>query len=211
MLMQGLFLGLSNGVTCVAYCTPVLIPYMLGEGKSVAQNFLALSQFLLGRLAGYLAFAFVAWLINLSVLERLGSKGLLIGALYIIFSCFLMVYAFFKTDAPCAARSIGYIAGKIKVPFLIPILAGLLSGLAFCPPFLLAMTDAASEGSLSYSLFFFFMFFIGTSIFFIPIPFVGMLRCLTALRIIGKMAAGIVGLYYLYAGIITVIAGVKGI
>jgi sulfite exporter TauE/SafE len=211
MRMKGFFLGLSNGATCVAYCTPVLIPYMLGEGKSIARNYIALTQFLLGRLAGYLVFAFIAWLINLSILDRLGSRGSLIGVLYIVFSCFLMVYAFFKTDAPCAARSIGYIAGKIRVPLLIPILAGLLSGLAFCPPFLLAMTDAASEGSLSYSLFFFFMFFIGTSIFFIPIPFVGALRRLQALQIIGKMAAGIVGLYYLYAGIITVIAGVKGI
>lgn len=211
MLMKGFFLGLSNSVTCVAYCTPVLIPYMLGEGKSVAQNFITLTQFLLGRLAGYLVFAFVAWLINLTILERLEEKGLFIGVLYIVFSCFLMVYAFFKTDVPCAARSIGYIAGKIRTPLLIPILAGLLSGIAFCPPFLLAMTDAASEGSLFYSLFFFFMFFISTSIFFILIPFVGALRRLPALRIIGKMAAGIVGLYYLYAGIIAVIAGVKGI
>ncbi|MBP6941322.1 MAG: sulfite exporter TauE/SafE family protein [Syntrophorhabdaceae bacterium] len=209
--MQGLFLGLSNGVTCVAYCTPVLVPYMLGEGKSVAQNFLALLQFLLGRLAGYLAFAFVAWLINLSVLERLGSKGLIIGVLYIIFSCLMMVYAFFRIDMPCAAHSVGYVVRKIRIPLLIPVAAGLLSGIALCPPFLLAMTDAAGKGSLSYSLFFFFMFFIGTSVFFIPIPFVGALRRLTALRIIGKMAAGIVGLYYLYAGIITVIAGVRGI
>jgi hypothetical protein len=211
MCMQGFFLGLSNGATCVVYCTPVLIPYMLGEGKSITRNFIALTQFLLGRLAGYLVFAFVAWLINLSILERLGSKGLLIGVLYIIFSCFLMIYAFFKTDVPCAARSIGYIAGKIRTPLLIPILAGILSGIAFCPPFLLAMTGAAAEGSLSYSLFFFFMFFIGTSIFFIPIPFVGVLRRFQALQIIGKMAAGIVGLYYLYAGIMAVIAGVMGI
>ncbi len=209
--MQGFFLGLSSGLTCVAYCTPVLVPYMLGEGKGIAHNFAALAQFLLGRLAGYLAFAFVAWLINLSVLERLESKGLLIGALYIIFSSFLMIYAFFKTDAPCAARSIGHIAGKIKASLLIPAMAGLLSGIAFCPPFLLAMTHAADKGSLSYSLFFFLMFFIGTSVFFIPMPFIGALRRFQALQIIGKMAAGIVGLYYLYAGIIAVVAGVKGI
>jgi len=112
---------------------------------------------------------------------------------------------------PCAAHSVGYVVRKLRIPLLIPVAAGLLSGIALCPTFLLAMTDAAGKGSLSYSLFFFFMFFIGTSVFFIPIPFVGALRRLTALRIIGKMAAGIVGLYYLYAGIITVIAGVRGI
>lgn len=209
--MKGFFLGLSNGVTCVAYCTPVLIPYMLGEGKGVAQNFITLTQFLLGRLAGYLCFAFITWLISPSILGRLGSKGLLIGVLYIIFSCLMIVYAFFRIDVPCAARSIGYIVGKIRIPLLIPVASGLLSGIALCPPFLLAMTDAAGKGSLSYSLFFFFMFFIGTSMFFIPIPFVGALRRLQALQIIGKMAAGIVGLYYLYAGIMVVIAGVRDI
>ncbi len=209
--MKGFFLGLSNGATCVAYCTPVLIPYMLGEGKNIARNYIALTQFLLGRLAGYLVFAFIAWLINLSILDRLGSKGFLIGVLYIVFSCLLMIYAFFRTDVPCAAQSIDRIARKIKVPLLIPTLAGLLSGIALCPPFLLAMTGAAAEGNLSYSLFFFFMFFIGTSIFFIPIPFVGALRRIQALQIIGKMASGIVGLYYLYAGIIAVIEGVRGI
>jgi len=209
--MQGFFLGLSNGLTCLAYCTPVLVPFMLGEGRGVAHNFVALMQFLAGRLAGYLAFGFAAWLFNVAVLGRMGSKGLFIGILYVIFSSLMIAYAIFGREIPCAVRSIDRIAGKIRIPLLIPAAAGILSGVAFCPPFLLAMTDAASEGSLSYSLFFFFMFFIGTSIFFIPIPFVGALRRLTALRIIGKMAAGIVGLYYLYAGIITLIAGVKGI
>lgn len=205
--MKGFFLGLSNGVTCVAYCTPVLIPYMLGEGKGIAQNFVTLTQFLLGRLAGYLCFAFITWFIGLSIFGGLGSKGFVIGILYIIFSCLMMVYAFFRIDVPCAARSIGYVVRKIRAPMLIPVAAGLLSGIALCPPFLLAMTDAAGKGSLSYSLFFFFMFFIGTSVFFIPIPFVGALRRLQALQIIGKMAAGIVGIYYLYAGIMAVITG----
>lgn len=208
--MQGFFLGLSNGLTCLAYCTPVLVPFMLGEGRGVAHNFVALMQFLAGRLAGYLAFGFAAWLFNVAVLGRMGSKGLFIGILYVIFSSLMMAYAIFGREVPCAVRSIDRIAGKIRIPLLIPAAAGILSGVAFCPPFLLAMTDAAAGGSLSYSIFFFLMFFAGTSLFFLPMPFVGAFRRLQVLRIIGKMAAGIVGLYYFYAGMIAVIAGIRG-
>jgi hypothetical protein len=185
---------------------------MLGEGKGVVQNFISLTQFLVGRLAGYLVFAVFAWLLNWSILERSGSKGLLIGVLYIIFSCLLILYAFFKkTDDACAVRRVDDIAEKIGIPFLVPAMAGLLSGIAFCPPLLLAMTDTAASGNLFYSLFFFFMFFIGTSLFFIAIPVVGALRRFQALRVIGKMAAGLAGLYYLYAGIMSVVAGLKNI
>jgi sulfite exporter TauE/SafE len=209
--MQGFLLGLGNGATCVAYCTPVLVPYMLGEGKGIFQNYLVLSKFLLGRLAAYLIFACVAWLVNWSVLGQTGLRGLLTGGLYVIFSCLMILYAFFKTETSCAAHKISRIAGRLRNPFLIPLVAGLVSGMALCPPLLLALTDAGSKGSLSYSMLFFLMFFIGTSLFFVPIPFVGVLRRFQALRIIGRMAAGLVGFYYLYSGIIAVIAGMKSI
>jgi hypothetical protein len=54
---------------------------------------------------------------------------------------------------------------------------------------------------------FFFLFFLGTSIFFIPFPFVGTLRRITMLTIIGKLAAGIMGIYYFYTGLMLVISG----
>ncbi len=46
--MQGFVLGLSSGAACVAYCAPILIPYLLGEEKNVLQNALVISQFLGG-------------------------------------------------------------------------------------------------------------------------------------------------------------------
>jgi hypothetical protein len=38
-------------------------------------------------------------------------------------------------------------------------------------------------------------------------PFLGIFRGISALRIIGKMAAGLIGLYYLYCGILMIIGG----
>lgn len=60
-MLQGFLLGLANGSSCLAYCAPVFVPYLLAEGQSVRRNVLALLQFLTGRLAGYALFAAVAW------------------------------------------------------------------------------------------------------------------------------------------------------
>jgi sulfite exporter TauE/SafE len=209
MQLEGFILGLSNGVTCVASCAPGFVPYLLGEGKSVAQNSALTVQFLLGRLCGYLLFAVIAWSIKRSILQQLNSPELLIGPAYVIFSVLLIFYGFFNTPSPCALNRMNRLGHRwVKNwPVSLPIFAGFATGLSFCPPFLLALTGAIEKTSLLKSMFFFFTFFLGTSTFFIPMPFVGVFRGLSALRIIGKMAAGLIGLYYLYCGILMLIGG----
>jgi sulfite exporter TauE/SafE len=209
MQLEGFILGLSSGVTCVAYCAPGLVPYLLGEGKSVAQNSAVTVQFLLGRLFGYLLFAVIAWSINRSILQQLNRPELLIGPAYVIFSVLLIFYGFFSTPTSCAMNRMNGLRHKWAGvwPGSLPVFAGLATGLSFCPPFLLAFTGAIEKASLLKSMLFFFAFFLGTSTFFIPMPFVGIFRGFSALRMIGKMAAGLIGLYYLYCGILMVIGG----
>ena len=209
MQLEGFILGLSNGVTCVAYCAPGLVPYLLGEGKSVAQNSALTIQFLLGRLSGYLLFAVIAWFINRSILQQLNNTELLIGPAYLIFSVLLISYGFFNIPSSCAMNRLNRLGLKwVKNwPVALPIIAGFATGLSFCPPFLLALTGAIEKASLLKSILFFFTFFLGTSTFFIPLPFLGVFRGFSALRIIGKMAAGLIGLYYLYCGIVMLSGG----
>jgi sulfite exporter TauE/SafE len=211
MQLEGFILGLSNGVTCMAYCAPGLVPYLLGEGKSITQNSALTVQFLLGRLCGYLVFAVIAWSIHRSILPQLNSPELLIGPAYVIFSVLLIFYGFFNTPASCAMTRMNGLRHKwVKIwPGLLPIIAGLATGLSFCPPFLLAFAGAIEKASLLNSMLFFLAFFLGTSTFFIPMPFLGIFRGFSALRIIGKMAAGLIGLYYLYCGILMLIGGFK--
>ncbi|MBU1205560.1 MAG: sulfite exporter TauE/SafE family protein [Proteobacteria bacterium] len=212
-MLEGFILGLSNGVTCVAYCAPVLIPYLLGEGKRISQNSALTVQFLLGRLSGYLLFAVFAWGINHSILQWMSKPDLLIGGAYVIFSVLLIFYGFFKTTTSCAASRINGLRHKwvAIMPFSLPIIAGFVTGLSFCPPFLLAFTGAIERTSLLKSMLFFFAFFLGTSIFFIPTPFVGIFRGFSTLKMVGKMAAGLIGVYYLYSGIVMLIGGISRI
>ena len=86
---------------------------------------------------------------------------------------------------------------------------GFLTGVNVCPPFLLAFSDAAQFPRLGQSLLFFTAFFIGTSAYLAPLPLVGMVGRRESVRTIGRLAAGIVGLFYLYSGIVNVAAGMR--
>jgi sulfite exporter TauE/SafE len=98
----GFILGLSNGVTCIATCAPVLIPYLLGEGKGIVRNYWVTRQFLFGRLLGYLLFAILAWTISSIVLQDASRRYVIIGIAYVLFSGLLISYGFFrKTDGLC--------------------------------------------------------------------------------------------------------------
>jgi hypothetical protein len=83
----------------------------------------------------------------------------------------------------------------------LPPLLGLLTGLNLCPPFLLAFTEAAATGTLAGSLLFFLAFYATTSLFFIPLPLLGTLGRFPVVRTVGRLAAGVVGVYYVYRGL----------
>lgn len=212
MKLDGFILGLSNGVACIATCAPVLIPYLLGEGKGIVRNYWVTGQFLFGRLLGYLLFAVLAWTVSSAILQEANHRNLIIGVAYVLFSGLLIFYGFFKkTNATCkAACNKNKYQPLIAIwPALLPAAAGFATGLSFCPPFLLAFTGAAEQTSLMMSLLFFFSFFLGTSILFVLAPFVGVFSRFSVLQIVGKMASGIIGFYYLYSGSIMLIGGLK--
>jgi sulfite exporter TauE/SafE len=207
--MEAFILGLSNGATCMTYCAPVLVPYLLGEGKGILRNSVLTAQFLSGRLIGYLSFGVFAWGINRSIMQGVSKPDLIMGPAYIVFSLLLIFYGFFQTRAPCSTRCTKGLRHRLLTiwPGSLPIIAGLVTGLSFCPPFLIAFTGAVEKTTVLQSMFFFFAFFLGTSIFFIPLPFSGLFRRFSAFRVVGRMAAGLIGVYYLYSGIIMLIGG----
>lgn len=208
--MKGFLLGLANGTVCLSYCAPVLVPYLLGQGQTVRRNYLDLGRFLLGRLSGYLIFAVLAWWLSLLIKDNSVYRELLFGGSYCLLAGLLIYYCFRKAPNLCAAEyAKGILPGFItRSVFLLPFALGLLTGLNLCPPLLLAFTSAASGGGLWSSLLFFAAFFVGTSVFFIPVPFMGLIKRKEALQTIGKMASGLIGVYYFCMGIVILIGGV---
>lgn len=210
--MHGFLLGLANGATCLAYCAPILVPYLLGEGKNIRQNSFILGQFLLGRLLGYLIFAVAARFISPYITMLPVSREILMGLVYMILAVVLYVYSRKDFQGPsCAARSFTGITSGVmdKYPAMMPILMGSLTGLNLCPPFLLVFADALGTQSMVESMLYFFMFFLGTTIYFLPTPFIGALKKFPPLRSIGKMVAILMAGYYFYIGLIMMIGGIK--
>lgn len=208
--MHGFLLGLANGTTCLAFCAPVLVPFLMHEGTSVRQNLVALLRFLGGRLGGYLLFGLLAWGVGSLLVRTAGYESVVIGAAYVGLSGLLLVAVLRgKTQASGACALVGARARLSRWPALLPVGMGLLAGLKLCPPVLLAFTDAASSRTLGGSLLLFLTFFLGTSVYFLPFSLLGALAPVPDLRIVGRFAAVIVALYYLYSGILLVAGGVQ--
>ena len=209
--MQGFLLGLSSGAVCLAYCAPLLVPYIMGEGQSIRRNGFLLARFLSGRLLGYLMTGLLAGISGFLIAAQTPFRGLIFGGAYMVLAILLIIYGFADIRTICfAERSNDFIKrAAARFPSLLPLLFGLFTGLALCPPFMLAIVNAAETASIGGSILFFLMFFLGTTIYFIPLPFIGAFRRSRVLQTVGKFAAGIVGLYYFYLGLIMFHGGIK--
>ncbi len=204
--VKGLMLGLASGAVCAAYCGPILIPYLLSRGQNVLNNLLTILYFMAGRLAGYLLFAVAAWAVGIAVIKNLANQGAIFGIIYIVLAVLLMFYGFRGSAGDCAGGRAKLIDEKLNVKNQTVFTAtlGFLTGLNLCPPFLLAFTEAARTGVLWRSLLFFAAFFVGTSVYILPLAVLGLARRIEALRYVGRLAAGVMGIYYLYLGIFNI-------
>jgi len=207
--LHGFLLGISSGGLCLATCAPVLLPCLLGEGKTVAGNALSVASFLLGRLAGYLLFGVAAWGGGLALVRWEGPRTLATGAVYGVLALLLVAYGLGWRKSACSTKDVPQSPRRPDSTLLFLSVLGAATGLNLCPPFLLALTSASQQGTLGSSLAFFFAFFLGTSLFFVPAPLIGALHRHATLRIVGRMAAGLMGLYYLYMGAILMIGGME--
>ncbi len=207
--MRGLVLGLAAGSVCLATCAPVLAPFLLAEGKTSRWNTRAVAAFLGGRLAGYILFAVLAWLVGGLLPSGERFRYWLFAGAYLALAVTLIVYGLGKIRGGCPAvegrgrrkwseRASGCTAA---------LLLGFFTGLNLCPPFLAAFTEAVDSGSLGGSIFFFLMFYIGTSVYFVPAPLLGLLNRFVSLRTVGQLAAVLVGSLYLFRGVILVYGG----
>jgi sulfite exporter TauE/SafE len=201
--LKGLMLGLASGSVCAVYCGPVLVPYLLSRGQNVLNNLLTIVYFMAGRLVGYLLFAAAAWAVGFAVVKNLTNQGAVFGVIYIALAILLVFYGFRSSTGDCAGGRIKFFSEKLnaKNQTVLSVILGFLTGLNLCPPFLLAFTEAARTGTLWKSILFFTAFFVGTSVYILPLAVLGLARRIEALRYVGRLAAGVVGVYYLCLGI----------
>ncbi|MBN1505300.1 MAG: sulfite exporter TauE/SafE family protein [Sedimentisphaerales bacterium] len=214
MSVSGFLLGIASGGVCLAYCAPVLVPYLLGEGRTLRANLVLVGGFLSGRLAGYMTFAVLAWFTHAVLIENLPHRKVIFGLVTVGLATLLIAYGFIGRSRNCPVASPGAAerlvarrdARSCVSTMLMPISLGFLTGVNVCPPFLLAFTSAAQLSQLWESLLFFGAFFVGTSLYVVPLPLVGLAGRHERIRIVGRLAAGVVGLFYLYSGTVSTVS-----
>ena len=209
---DALALGLASGPACLAACGPVLVPSLLAGHTGILVNLRTIAVFLGTRLLGYLLFALIAWEIGALASLLVKPHPHLVGLVYVLMAGVLAWYAW-TVRRNCAGAcstsklvTIGEIGasqqpGETKNGLTGVAILGFLTGLNFCPPFVVAGLRAAELGSLPGALLFFTVFFAGTSIWFVPFAGLGCVARNLGLITVARMTMGLVALYYLSLGI----------
>ena len=206
---EALALGFGSGPICVASCGPVLLPWLGAEPRDLGTTGRLLAVFLGGRLAGYLAFAVVAWAAGLAIPLDLRTRTLVFGLANFGLAALLGFAAWVPRrrgarapeERPTRLYQIG--AGdRFRPPAALTL--GFLTGLNLCPPFVAAGVRAAATHSLPAALAFFALFFAGTSVWFLPSLAVSPLRRFSALPLVARMTMAALAVYYAYLGVVSV-------
>jgi sulfite exporter TauE/SafE len=196
LVVRALLLGLSTGLFCAGFCVPLVGPLLLSdENRSVRRSASRVGLFLAGRLVAYLLFGLVFGTLGGALSRVWRIKTVLLPLVYAMLGVMMIVYAVvqsFPHVGLCRA-----ISPRIRSGWYLTIV-GFLAGINLCPPFLLAITTVMDIGGAWQGVLFFFVFFLATSVYLLPLFFTGLVSRFSAVRFAGRVAAILAGVYFLY-------------
>jgi hypothetical protein len=202
MPLEAFLLGLGTGSYCIMTCAPLALPFLFADAGGPKRNAALVGTFMGGRLLGYLIVGAV-----------LGLSGY-VAKKYVdpAIENILGIVACGIAGAVMLFQGLGHV-GKFKrfCPFSTPravrgnaLVLGAVTGLSLCPPFLIAaarVLDRPASGSAAGTLVgvaYFLFFFLGTSVFFLPLLGLPLLsRWKTALAEIARVSLVLMGGYFL--------------
>ena len=193
LAVKALLLGLSTGLFCAGFCLPLVGPVVLAETGGTKRAFGRLGLFLLGRLVAYLVFGIVLGAVGGALGRFAAVKAWLLPAVYLVLGLAMVGYG--------VARSFPHLgfcrvlAPRFESGWYVAAL-GFLAGINLCPPFLLAVTTVMDSGGVLRGMLFFFVFFLATSVYLLPLLVAAPVRRFASVRFAARVAAVIAGLYF---------------
>jgi sulfite exporter TauE/SafE len=187
-ILGGLLTGMAAGTACLAVCGCMLLPLVLAARRDLWRSYGVLLQFSAGRLAAYLAVgALAGWggaLVHDTAWYPWANAGLtfLAGALLLHWL------------AQPARRDCGAACGTTTAT--VPILLGVVTGLSICPPFVAALATAVTSGNILRGTMYFAAFFVGTTVYLLPLPLAGGLTRWPFWLRAGRMVGAVIGFVY---------------
>jgi hypothetical protein len=204
-MSDSFILGLSSGSACLVTCGMIMFPYLMAGSAGVKKIAFDLSVFLLTRLVVYFILATLAWFFGQALFSSNVIRSFLPGILYVVFAVMLIWYSIEKNrKKECPAAFVTTVDNKK----LVPVLLGIVNSIGFCPALLIIITKGATQGTLVQSYLAFLAFFVGSSLWFFPLPFAGKIRRKQVIETIGIFATGLAGTIFIIKGITILIGGI---
>lgn len=194
LIAEGWLLGLSTGPYCLGACAPFLVPYMLAEGRtSWRGNARIIVEFMAGRFVAYALFGALAGWVGALLRPHVTARmtGIALG----VTATIMVVYAL-NQSLPrwrICGTFISPTWGR-RMPFLL----GFLIGINVCPPFLVAIARLMQVGHAGSGVIFFLSFFVGTSLYLLPILGLSPLTKMERLQFVGVLSAMLASSWFLF-------------
>ncbi len=195
ILIEGILFGFATGVTCLASCAPVYLPYLLTEDRKISSSIMTVVEISAGRFFSYLAFGALAGFTG-SVISGT-NRSLYTSIAYILLSAYLLLTTY-RTHNEHKKCAVPHIAKISKSAFVL----GILTGINFCPSFLIALSRVLDVGGVFNGMLLFFGFFISTSLFLLPLAFINVLTKIHIIKKYARYAALLVAVIYTILGIV---------
>jgi sulfite exporter TauE/SafE len=189
-LTEGFMLGLATGHICMATCGPVYAPFLMSYMRTPVRYITAVLELSLGRFITYILIGAIAGIFGRQVSDL--ERDYFTIAAYLLFSAFLIISALRSKgcEGKCATSRWDRFSER-------PILLGILTGINICPSFLLAFSRSFTLSGPVAGMLFFAAFFVGTSIFLIPLSFIGMFGRKKLFRTVARIAAFGVAIWFI--------------
>jgi sulfite exporter TauE/SafE len=148
----------------------------------------------LGRFIAYMIFGALAGWLGSHI--PFTQRTLFTGLSYILLSAFLVL----NTVRTHRHEKHCHVSGWMNITKSAFVL-GIISGLNFCPSFLMAMTKAIDLGGAVSGVLLFLGFFVGTTLYIIPLGFTGLLSTLGPIKRIVRYLSIIIAAWFIWQGI----------
>jgi sulfite exporter TauE/SafE len=192
-LLEGFFLGISTGSLCLMTCTPIYLPYIMTSDRKLSKSLLAIVEISAGRFFSYLTFGALAGAAgaNISSIDRnfYSSIANILLSIYLV----LTVIRSDRSEKKCHIPKAAAITRS-------GLLLGILTGINFCPAFLIALTQAVNLGGAVSGILLFMGFFFGTTLYLIPLAFASLLTQIKKMKFIARILSLMIAAWFIYKG-----------
>lgn len=194
-LIEGIILGLTLGTTCFVTCGPIygsLILQKEGDLQSGIRTVLLIS---LGRFISYAFFGVVVGYLG-TLITFLPESDYFVAVSYIAVAVYMIYSAFIERRKMKGCCNQSKLAKKAGNPFFL----GILTGVSVCPAFVGAVARGVDSGGVLGGFMLFTGFFIGTTLYMVPLSFLSFFSRKKMFRVAGIVASIAVSGWFFYEG-----------